>query len=270
VTEADLDRSEVPDYRALMSLAGTGAVVVGAGQGIGRQAAHALAAVGARVLCVDIDGDRAAAVAAEVSGVPCVADVLKRSDIEAMLSAALGASPPLGLLRTVVDIVGISRYSPLLDGDDDWWRSQHAIILDQAFRVTQVFGRALSGGGGSIVHIASVAGFTGSPGSAAYASAKAGILSLVRTAAVELGPAGVRVNAVSPGHTMTPRVRARIRDGEPFSTIESLQRHAEPGDIAAAVLFLATDLSRHVTGQNLVVDGGTTIINPFLAFRLGR
>ncbi|MGH3262226.1 MAG: SDR family NAD(P)-dependent oxidoreductase, partial [Trebonia sp.] len=217
-----------------------------------------------------IDGDRAEAVAAEVGGVPFAADVLKRADIEATLAFALETSPPLGPLRTVVDIVGISRYSPLLDGDDDWWRSQHAIILDQAFRVTQVFGWALTVGGGSIVHISSVAGFTGSPGSAAYASAKAGILSLVRTAAVELGPHGVRVNAVSPGHTMTPRVLARMQDGEPFTTIEPLRRHAEPGDIAAAVLFLATGLSRHVTGQNLVVDGGTTIINPFLAFRLGR
>src|SRR5262245_42289098 len=106
------DGSPVPDYPALLRLDRRGFVVVGAGQGIGRQAAHALTAAGARVVCADLDRDRAAAVAAEVGGTPWVGDVRARDAVERLIAEA---SRALGRLEGVVDIVGEARFGPFLD-----------------------------------------------------------------------------------------------------------------------------------------------------------
>jgi NAD(P)-dependent dehydrogenase (short-subunit alcohol dehydrogenase family) len=249
------DTTAVPDYAGQLRLDGRGFVVVGAGQGIGRQTAHALAAVGARVVCADLEPARADAVAAEVGGVPWAGDVRIRAAVERLVAESTQA---LGRIDGLVDIVGMARFADFLDLSDDDWDWSFDMVLRHAFLVAQLGGRAMADGGGVMVFVASVSALTSAPRHAAYGAAKAGLVSLVRTAAVELGPRGVRVNAVAPGAVWTPRVAQVLgEEGRTRNAANApLRRVAEPADIAGAILFLASDLSRYVTGQTLVVDGG--------------
>lgn len=258
----ELDRSEVPDYPARLRLDGRPVVVAGAGQGIGRQVTHALAACGARVLCIDYDADAAEHVASEVGGVPCVADVRERADIERALKLA---ADELGPVAGIVDIVGMARYRPLVDTSDEDWEWTFGMVLRHAYLLAQLGGRLLADRGGAMTFIASVSGLTGAPLHAAYGAAKAGLVSLVRSTAVELGPGGVRVNAVAPGVVMTPRVGAMLGEEGRRRNADNapLRRVAEPDDIASAVLFLQSDLAAYVTGQVLVVDGGVSAKFPY-------
>ncbi|MCU1374690.1 MAG: short-chain dehydrogenase/reductase [Actinomycetia bacterium] len=258
-----LDDSPVPDYLGRLRLDGTGFIVVGAGQGMGRQTAHALAAAGARVVCADLERDRAEAVAAEVDGIPWCGDVVQRPEAERLFTEAEAA---LGRIGGVVDIVGMARIGRLVDIDDATWDGQHDIVLRHAFLVTQLAGRAMArSGGGVLVFIASVSGVVGADGAAAYGAAKAGLISLVRSAAVELGPSNIRVNAVAPGTIWTPRVSVSMGDAGRARNVAvtPLGRVGETSDIASVILFLASDLSAFVTGQTLVADGGVTSRNPF-------
>ena len=257
-----LDTSPVPAYPDLLRLDGRRFVVAGAGQGIGRQTCHALAAAGARLLCLDYDAAAAEHVAGEVSGVPCVVDVRERDDIERAVGTA---QTELGGLDGIVDIVGMARYAPLLHTSDEDWDWTFGMVLRHAFLLAQVGGRAMADAGGVMVFIASVSGVTSAPLHAAYGAAKAGLVSLVRSAAVELGPSGIRVNGVAPGVVWTPRIAELI--GEEGRRLQAdnapLGRVAQPFDIAAPVLFLASDLASYVTGQVLVVDGGVSAKFPY-------
>jgi NAD(P)-dependent dehydrogenase (short-subunit alcohol dehydrogenase family) len=247
----------------LLRLDGKRAVVLGAGQGIGEQAVHALASAGARVACVDVEPERAATVASGVDGIAVVADVTTRAGAERCFDEAIVA---LGGLDVVIDIIGMARYAQVVDLTDDDWDWHFDIVLRHAFLATQLGGRALaSSGGGAMAFVASVSAITSAPRHGAYGAAKAGLMSLVRTAAVELGPSGVRVNAVAPGVVWTPRVseflgeEGRVRNEENTP----LRRIAQPTDIAAALLFLVSDLASFVTGQTLVVDGGVGAKFPY-------
>src|SRR6185295_5005187 len=173
------DRSPVPDYAALLRLDGRGFVVVGAGQGIGRQTAHALAGVGARVVCVDLEADRAGAVAAEVGGIAWTGDVRERAAVERLIADARTALG--GRLHGVVDVVGMARYGELTTLSDDDWRWSFDMVLGHAFLLAQLGGKALADdGGGVMVFVASVSALTSAPRHAAYGAAKAGLVSLVR------------------------------------------------------------------------------------------
>ena len=257
-----LDGSAVPDYPGLLRLDGRGIVVVGAGRGIGRQAAHALASAGARVVCADLARDRADAVAAEVGGTAWAGDVRKREDVAELIAEA---GRMLGRLDGLVDIVGEARFGAVLDcGDEDWdWNFE--MVLRHAYLTAQLAGRAMVDRGGAMVFVASVSGLTSAPRHAAYGAAKAGLLSLVRTVAVELGPRGVRANAVAPGAVWTPRVAALLgEEGKVRAAANApLRRVADPADVASAILFLVSDLSAYVTGQTLVVDGGVSAKFPY-------
>jgi NAD(P)-dependent dehydrogenase (short-subunit alcohol dehydrogenase family) len=120
-------------------------------------------------------------------------------------------------------------------------------------------------GGGVMAFVASISGLSAATDHAAYGAAKAGLISLVKSAATELGPLGIRVNAVAPGVTMTPRISLRLSEEEKEArrSREPLRRLNEPTDIARALLFFASDLSRGVTGQTLAVDGGSSITFPY-------
>ena len=257
------DDSPVPDYQGRLRLDGRSFVVIGAGQGIGRQATHALAGAGARTFCVDREPDLATDVAEEVGGVPWSGDATDRADVERMFGDAESA---LGRVDGMVDIVGMARYASLLDTDDDSWDWHHDIVLRHAYLALTVGARALQrAGGGSAVFVASVSGLTSAPRHAAYGAAKAALMSLVRSAAVELGPSGIRVNAVAPGVVWTPRVSGYL--GEEGRRLQArnapVGRVALPADIAAALLFLVSDLSSYVSGQTLVVDGGVSAKFPY-------
>lgn len=257
------DDTEVPDYPSLLRLDGRQFVVIGAGQGIGRQATHALASVGAGTFCVDKDPDLAADIAEEVGGTAWTGDATDRPEAERLFTDAEAA---LGRIDGVVDIVGMARYTALLDVDDENWTWHHDIVLRHAFLAMQYGGRAMvKGGGGVMVFVASVSGLTAAPMHAPYGAAKAGLIALVRSAAVELGPKNIRVNAVAPGVVWTPRVSAYLGDeGRSFNEANTpLRRVALPANIASALLFLASDLSSYVNGQTLVVDGGVSAKFPY-------
>jgi NAD(P)-dependent dehydrogenase (short-subunit alcohol dehydrogenase family) len=256
-----LDNVTVPDFGDLLRLDGRGFVVMGGGQGIGRQACHALAQMGARVVVVDLEADRAEAVVTELGdqAVPWLGDITKRSEVERLAADARTALG--GRVHGVVDIVGMAQYATIIDTTDELWEWEHDIVLRHGWLAMQSFGSMMAAdGGGSMAFVASVSGLAGAPMHAAYGAFKAGLMSMVRSAAVEMGPAGVRVNAVAPGVVWTPRIAELSgeagRIGNEAHT--PLRRVALPADIAAALLFLSSDLADYISGQTLIVDGGVS------------
>lgn len=259
------DNQPVPDYTARLRVDGRSYVVVGAGQGMGRQTCHALTQAGAaRIVCVDIDDDRADDIAKEIGiGVPWSGDVTKRADAARL---AEFAETQLGTINGFVDIVGMARWSSLLDMDDENWDWSLDINLRHAFLLSQEFGRRMvKTGGGTMVFIASVSGRSAAPMHAAYGAAKAGLMAWIQSIAVELGPFGVRANAVAPGVILTPRMEATFNDEQRAANnaVVPLGRMGMPEDIAGAVLFLTSDLSSFVSGRTLVVDGAVDAKFPY-------
>ena len=140
------------------------------------------------------------------------------------------------------------------------------MVLRHAYLYSQAAGKAMAAsGGGCLTFVASVSGLTSAPRHAVYGAAKAALMSWVRSLAVELGPSGIRANAVAPGVVWTPRVSGML--GEPGRDLQGgnapLRRVAETTDIAAAILFLCSDLASYVTGHTLVVDGGVSAKFPY-------
>lgn len=241
-------------------------VVVGAGGGgIGTAICAALAAAGARVVAVDRDAERlaqaeAAALAAGAACNAVVADAGDREQVEALVARAQASWGPLFGLVNVVGGLPRERFESLLRYSDE----NLAALLDSnlrcAFLASQVVARALErqASGGSIVQMASIAALQAMPFGAGYALAKAALLSLTRTMALEWGPLGIRVNAVAPGTVRVPRGDPG-EDPERDRAALPLGRRGVPGDVAGAVLFLLSELSSWITGQTLVVDGGASI-----------
>jgi NAD(P)-dependent dehydrogenase (short-subunit alcohol dehydrogenase family) len=245
-----------PDYLSLLKLTGRGFVVLGAGQGIGEQSAHALAQAGAKVLCVDSDRGRAEAIARAVKGHACVADVTKRDDVERIFKEARAA---LGKVNGIVDIVGVARIKALAEYSDEEWDWQFGIILRHAFLTMQYGAAAVAeAGGGTLTFVGSLAGTRSVRKQVAYGTAKAALHHLVRGSAQELASQRIRVNAIAPGFIRTPRLE-QILSPDQWRDVEGhipLGKAARPFEIAGPILFLASDLSSHVTGQILAVDGG--------------
>jgi NAD(P)-dependent dehydrogenase (short-subunit alcohol dehydrogenase family) len=239
---------------------GRGFIVAGGGQGMGRQVCHALAQHGGRVMVFDIVGPRAEAVAEEVGGEPLVGDARIPADVE---RGVHGARSLFGRLHGVVDVIGMARWAALADMPEEDWDWCHDMVVRHTYLFLKHAGRVMSeDGGGSFAFVSSISGISSSPYHGAYGAAKAEVISLVRTAAVELREDGIRVNAVAPGGVATPRA-ARSR-GIPAEVLAdgTLGASAATSDIAAALFFLSSDLSQHVTGQTLAVDGGDLVAYP--------
>ena len=243
------------DFLAQLRLDGRGLVVLGAGQGIGEATAHALAQAGGRVLCVDREAALAEKVAKDVRGVACVADVTSRQDVERIFATAKEA---FGGVRGVVDIVVMAKLLPLGKFTDDDYQWQFDIGVRHAFLALQIGAPIVAAsGGGSITFVGSISGSACLPNEVVYSASKAALHHLARAAAVELGPSGVRVNAIAPGFVRTPRLNrlvteerwAEIGEGIP------LGRAALPDEVAGPLLFLASDLSAHISGAVLAIDG---------------
>jgi NAD(P)-dependent dehydrogenase (short-subunit alcohol dehydrogenase family) len=259
------DNSPVPNYLDLLRVDGRNYVVLGAGQGMGRQTCHALTQAGAaKIVCVDIDSERAGDIAQEIGiGIPWVGDVTKRDE-----ARRLGdfAEEQLGVINGFVDIVGMARWASLLEMDDDNWNWSHDMNVRHAFLVSQELGkRMVTTGGGTMVFIASASGFSAAPMHAAYGVAKAGLMAYVQSLAVELGPMGVRANAIAPGVILTPRMEAAFTAEQRVanSAVVPLGRMGSPVDIASGVLFLTSDLSSFVSGRTILVDGAVDAKFPY-------
>jgi 3alpha(or 20beta)-hydroxysteroid dehydrogenase len=178
---------------------------------------------------------------------------------EGLAQVFADARAALGPVHGVVDIVGMARIKQLAEFTDDDWDWQFAIVLRHAFLTLQYGAAAIAeSGGGAMVFVGSMAGNRVVPNQAVYGSAKAALHHLVRCAANEHAAKGIRVNAIAPGFIRTPRLEEMLSP-EQWQAVESripLRHAATPAQIAATILFLASDLSSHVTGQVLAVDGG--------------
>jgi NAD(P)-dependent dehydrogenase (short-subunit alcohol dehydrogenase family) len=247
-------------------LAGKVALVTGAGSrgpgvGNGKAAAILFAREGARVVCADAVKDRAAETVELIraeggEAEPVAGDVTRAADCRAMVAAAVDR---WGGLDVVHNNVGIEARHDVMETTEEEWDRIMAVDLKSMLLTTQAAVPALQRrGGGSIICISSVAGLRGY-GRTAYAAAKAGVIGFVTSVAVQLGPQGIRVNAIAPGTVWTPMVedlgpeaRERRRRATPLGT------EGTAWDVGWGAVYLASDESRWVTGQVLVIDAGLT------------
>ncbi len=245
-------------------LDGKVAIVTGGGSGIGRAAALEFAREGAKVAVADIDEARARAVAGEIAATGGQAtavrvDVSQPEQVEAMAKAAVDA---YGRLDVLFNNAGIDGQPGLLaDSSIDNWNRVIAINLTGAY-LGMKYGIAamLKTGGGSVISTSSVAGVVGFPAMAAYCASKGGIIQLTKSAALDYGRMGVRVNAICPGVIETPMVK-QVMDAAPamMDTMKEqtpLGRFGAPKDIAKLALYLASDDSAFCTGAHFMIDGG--------------
>jgi len=249
-----------------LGLDGKGAIVSGAGYiperaGHGRFSALNLAAAGATVACIDIDEGRAHGIVGEIEAnggkaFPIIADMTVREQVQRAVDEAAAG---LGSVDVCVNIIGGATWDKVEDvSEADWqWTILNNVTL--VFYLFQVAGQQMikQGTGGSLVALASVDGISAAAMHAPYGAAKAGVISLAKTFAHELGRYGIRVNAVAPGNVGGgnedwPQGQYAVNSVNPLAPPRA-------HDIANAVLFLCSALSERVTGQTLVVDGGATI-----------
>jgi NAD(P)-dependent dehydrogenase (short-subunit alcohol dehydrogenase family) len=239
------------------------ALVTGGGDGIGRATALLLAAAGARIAVLDRDGERAAAVAAEIvasSGKASshMADVSDEAGLEAAFAAAVAAH---GRLDILVNNAGIAIRQPATELSLDDWNRVISVNLTGMFLAARLAARHIEAGGGTgaIVNTASIMGLSGGlyP-NVAYQTSKGGVVNMTRALALEWAPR-IRVNAVAPTFVRTRLISGLMQNPDTMAAIEAatpLGRIAEPDEVAAAILFLASPAAAMITGTILPVDGG--------------
>ena len=236
--------------------------VTGAARGIGAAIAEAFAAEGARLALLDREGDQCRHTADRLGAMAFDVDLADPAGATSVTQAAIDA---LGGIDVLVNNAGILHMAPLLEiAVEDWDRTFHVNVRAMLL-TTQVAARAMiaaadsaGGAGGAIVNMASMGGKVGSPRQAHYAASKAGVISLTRVAAMELGEHGIRVNCICPGYVLT-EMGAATRTPEMVATWSAkspLGRCATADEVADMALFLASEQSRYCTGQAMNVSGG--------------
>ena len=259
-------------------LNGKVAVVTGASSGIGRAIAEVFARESARVVLVDRQQDSGEEIASRIramdgEGVFLAADVSDESDVNRVVRTAVDQYSRLDVL---VNCAGIALGGTVVDTDSARWQRVIDVNLAGSYLTCRLsIPQMIDSGGGSIVNVASLQGMYGYPGWAAYAASKAGLIGLTRQIAVDFADHGVRCNAISPGAIYTElgsntaklepgfaRERERGIDDRDAANIAAsrpkMLRPGRPEHVANAALFLASDESAHITGHNLVVDGGAS------------
>jgi NAD(P)-dependent dehydrogenase (short-subunit alcohol dehydrogenase family) len=256
------------DLNELYNLSDKAVVVTGAAQGMGEAFARNFAAVGARVMLADVNGVQVAGVADAINAAGGTAfamatDMAKEGNVIALVKAARAH---FGSIDILVNNAGVQDRRMLEDTDTAYWDHVHNVNLRGVMLSIREVAAVmrLDGTHGAIVNIASNSAFHPmAPSLMAYAATKAGVVSLTKSAAMELAKDRIRVNAVCPGNTATPGQGTASGPHFPPEVIEKfmppLGRAGTPDDIAAAVLFLASDAASYITGQTLVADGGHLI-----------
>lgn len=261
-------------------LSGRGALVTGAGAGIGRAIARRLAEAGAGVVVADVDRDGSSATvdAIRSAGGRAVATLADVRDAGAASVAARLVVEEFGRLDVLVNNAGLYPRSPVLDTAEETWDRVVDVNLKGTFLWSQACARVMvaAGTGGSIINLASKQALRGGADLAHYSASKAGVVLFTQSLAVELGPHGIRVNALAPGPVATDhalQAAATRGDGGEGSANElasedgreayrrriPLRRFSDPDDVARVALFLASDAARMMTGSLVAVDGGASL-----------
>lgn len=244
-------------------LEGCRALVTGGASGIGEATCRRFVEEGASVVVLDVDGERTRRVADALGVSTVVADV---AEAEAMATAVAAAAETLGGLTCLVNNAGTGNVMPLADYPDAEWDRLLDVNLRGTFHGLRAALPRLraAGGRGCVVNVASVSGLRPTRGEAPYSAAKAGVVSLTRSAALEYAPE-VRVNAVAPGFIDSPLTAFAVADpayADPIAAATPLGRIGTPDEVADVIVFLASPLARYVTGETVVVDGGSVLGNP--------
>ena len=246
-----------------MSFQNKTAVVTGAGSGIGRATAQALAKEGANVVVADIDRNSGEATAAAIraQGQRCVfmpVDMTDTASIEAFAAAAQAQVGPIDIL---VNGAGWGRNEPFLDGTPEFWNTLVALNFVGPMTLAKALLPSMKErGGGKIVNIASDAGRVGSLGETVYSGAKGGLIAFTKSLARETARYQINVNCVCPGPTDTPLMAAvpdKVKDA--LTKAIPFRRLGKPEEVADAVVFFASDRASYITGQVLSVSGGLTM-----------
>jgi len=244
-------------------LEGHRAIVTGGASGIGEATCRRFVDEGATVAVLDVDAEGARSVAEAVGGTPIEADV---ADASGVAEAVLAAAEVMGGLTCLVNNAGVGNVMPLVDYPDDEWDRLLDVNLRGTFHGLRAALPLLreAGGLGCVVNVASVSGLRPTRGEAPYSAAKAAVVSLTRSAALEYAPE-VRVNAVAPGFIATPLTDFAVADPQHAAPIVAgtpLQRIGTADEVADVIVFLSSPLARYVTGETVVVDGGSVLGNP--------
>lgn len=251
-----------------MDFTGKIAVVTGGGNGIGRAVALGFAQRGAKVVVVDRDADAAAAVAAEIGqhALACSADVTRAADVAAYVRATLDRFGRIDCFHNNAGIEG--KVAPTAEYEEAMFDAVMGVNVKGVFLgLRHVLPVMIRQQGGAVVNTASIAGLVGTPGMPAYVASKHAVIGLTKVAAGEVGPLGIRVNAVCPGPIATRMIADIAKQVSPNNpdSVEAaytagipLRRYGTAEEVANTVLFLCSDLASNVTGAQYVVDGGRT------------
>lgn len=254
-------------YQDMFRLDGQVALVVGGGSGIGQASAEALAAQGAKVIVADVKAEAASETAGRIesNGGSAEADVVDLSHGAAVKGLIAGILERHGRLDVAVSTPSVNVRKPLLDYTDEEFDRVVSLNLKGTFHLLQEAGRAMvEQGSGSLIAFSSIRSLVVEPGQSVYAMTKAGTVQLIRGLAAELGPKGVRANAIGPGVIETPLTGPIINSPDWYKAYAErniLKRWGKPEEIGGVVAFLASRAASYITGTIIFVDGGWTAID---------
>ncbi|MDN5586534.1 MAG: 3-hydroxybutyrate dehydrogenase [Brevibacterium sp.] len=244
----------------MVDLSSKRALVTGGASGLGKAMSEALAAAGAYVIVADVNAESAEAVAGDIGGEAWTVNLADTSALD-------GVDLDVDIL---VNNAGIQRIHPITEFPLEEWRLINTLMLEAPFVLTKAALPAMyAKGWGRVVNLSSIHGLRASANKSAYVAAKHGLMGLTKTTALEAGPHGVTCNAINPGYVMTPMVKGQIADQATTNGIteaevleqvflghSAVPKLAEPDDIAALALFLASDAAAVINGSAHSVDGG--------------